>query len=63
MALVDTFRDEGEEALAVSRALREKLRGIRINTPSTRGGATPDLVKEVRARLDLLQASDTWRSW
>ncbi len=53
VALVDTFRDEGEEALAVSRALREKLRGIRINTPSTRGGATPDLVKEVRARLDL----------
>ena len=53
IALVDTFRDEGEEALAVSRSLREKLRGIRINTPSTRGGVTPDLVKEVRARLDL----------
>ncbi len=53
IALVDTFRDESEEALAVSRALREKLRGIRINTPSTRGGATPDLIKEVRARLDL----------
>ena len=53
VALVDTFRDESEEALAVSRALREKLRGIRVNTPSTRGGATPDLVKEVRARLDL----------
>ena len=53
VALVDTFRDESEEALAVSRALREKLRGIRINTPSTRGGASPDLVKEVRARLDL----------
>ncbi len=53
VALVDTFRDEGEEALAVSRTLREKLRGVRINTPSTRGGVTPDLVKEVRARLDL----------
>ena len=53
VALVDTFRDESEEALAVSRALREKLRGIRVNTPSTRGGVTPDLVKEVRARLDL----------
>ena len=53
IALVDTFRDEGEEALAVSRSLREKLRGIRVNTPSTRGGITPDLVKELRARLDL----------
>lgn len=53
VALVDTFRDEAEEALAVARALREKLRGIRMNTPVARGGVTPDLVKEVRARLDL----------
>jgi nicotinate phosphoribosyltransferase len=53
VGLVDTFRDEAEEALAVARSLREKLRGIRMNTPSARGGVTPDLVKEVRARLDL----------
>jgi nicotinate phosphoribosyltransferase len=26
--------------------------GVRLDTPSERGGVTPDLVKEVRARLD-----------
>lgn len=53
VALVDTFRDEAEEAISVARSLGEKLRGIRMNTPASRGGVTPDLVKEVRARLDL----------
>ena len=52
VALVDTFKDEAEEALNVARSLREKLRGIRLDTPPERGGVTPDLVKEVRARLD-----------
>jgi len=53
IALVDTFKDEAEESLNVARSLREKLRGVRMDTPSERGGVTPDLVKEVRARLDL----------
>ena len=53
VALVDTFKDEAEEALNVARAMREKLRGIRLDTPEERGGVTPDLVKEVRTRLDL----------
>ncbi|NLZ32093.1 MAG: nicotinate phosphoribosyltransferase [Firmicutes bacterium] len=50
--LVDTFKDEAEEALRVARALGERLYGIRLDTPSERGGVTPDLVREVRARLD-----------
>jgi len=53
VALVDTFKDEAEEALNVARSLREKLRGIRLDTPPERGGVTPELVKEVRVRLDL----------
>ena len=53
VALVDTFKEEAEEALNVAQALREKLRGVRLDTPPERGGVTPDLVKEVRARLDL----------
>ena len=53
VALVDTFKDEAEESLNVARALRDKLRGIRLETPQERGGVTPDLVKEIRARLDL----------
>jgi nicotinate phosphoribosyltransferase len=53
VALVDTFKDEAEEALNVAQALGDKLRGVRLDTPPERGGVTPDLVKEVRSRLDL----------
>ena len=52
VALVDTFKDEAEESIAVARALRERLRGVLLDTPAERGGVTPDLVYEVRARLD-----------
>jgi nicotinate phosphoribosyltransferase len=50
--LVDTFHDEAEEALRVAEALRERLDGVRLDTPGERGSVTPDLVTEVRARLD-----------
>lgn len=53
IALVDTFHDEAEEAVAVANALGARLAGVRLDTPSERGGVTPDLVFEVRARLDL----------
>jgi len=53
VSLVDTFRDEAEESLLVAQALGEKLRSVRLDTPSERGRVTLDLVKEVRARLDL----------
>ena len=52
IALVDTFKDEAEETLNVARALQDQLRGVRLDTPVERGGVAPDLVKEVRARLD-----------
>lgn len=50
--LVDTFHDEAEESLRVAQALKEKIAGVRLDTPKERGGVTADLVKEVRARLD-----------
>lgn len=50
--LVDTFKDEAEESLRVAAALGEDLGGVRLDTPAERGGVTPDLVKETRARLD-----------
>ncbi len=50
--LVDTFHDEAEEALRVARRMGERLTGVRLDTPGERGGVTPDLVREVRARLD-----------
>lgn len=51
--LIDTFKDEAEESIRVALALRKDLLGVRLDTPSERGGVTPDLVKEVRARLDI----------
>ncbi|MDD5486219.1 MAG: nicotinate phosphoribosyltransferase [Dehalococcoidales bacterium] len=53
VALVDTFKDEAEESLRVAEALGKRLASIRLDTPVERGGVTVDLVKEVRARLDL----------
>lgn len=53
IVLVDTFKDEAEESLRVADALGKRLRGVRLDTPGERGGVTIELVKEVRARLDL----------
>jgi nicotinate phosphoribosyltransferase len=53
LVLVDTFKDEAEEALRVAEALGDRLYGIRLDTPAERGRVTPDLVHEIRARLDL----------
>jgi len=50
--LVDTFKDEAEESLRVARALGPALSGVRLDTPAERGGVTPELVEEVRQRLD-----------
>lgn len=50
--LVDTFKDEAEEALRVAEALKDKLNGIRLDTPGERGGVTAGLVRETRARLN-----------
>jgi nicotinate phosphoribosyltransferase len=53
IVLVDTFKDEAEESIRVAEALGKRLRGVRLDTPKERGQVTIDLVKEVRARLDL----------
>jgi nicotinate phosphoribosyltransferase len=52
IVLVDTFKDEADEALRVAHALGDRLYGIRLDTPVERGRVTADLVTEVRARLD-----------
>jgi nicotinate phosphoribosyltransferase len=52
IALVDTFHDEAEEAVRVAREMGDRLWGVRLDTPSERGRVTPDLVQEVRLRLD-----------
>ena len=52
IVLVGTFLDEPQEALRVAETLGDKLQAVRLDTPRERGGVTPDLVKEARARLD-----------
>ncbi|MDD5037698.1 MAG: nicotinate phosphoribosyltransferase [Dehalococcoidales bacterium] len=53
VSLVDTFKDEVEESIRVAQALGERLQSVRLDTPEERGRVTADLVKEVRAKLDL----------
>jgi len=53
IVLIDTFKDEVEEAIRVADLLKDRLYGIRLDTPSERGGVTPGLVKEMRSKLDL----------
>ncbi|MCL2337615.1 MAG: nicotinate phosphoribosyltransferase [Firmicutes bacterium] len=52
IVLVDTFKDEAEETLRVAAGLGRDLQGVRLDTASERGGVTPGLVREIRARLD-----------
>ncbi len=53
IVLIDTFRDEVEESIRVAEALGEHLWGVRVDTPGERGGVTPDLIVELRQKLDL----------
>ena len=52
VVLVDTFIDEVEEAARLAQAMGDRLWGVRLDTPSELGGVTPELVRQVRARLD-----------
>lgn len=51
--LVDTFKDEVEESLRLAACPQTGLESVRLDTPSERGGVTPDLVQELRAKLDV----------
>lgn len=52
LMLVDTFEDEAKESLRLAEGLGKDLDGVRLDTPGERGGVTPDLVREIRYRLD-----------
>jgi len=58
IALVDTFKDEPEEAVNVARAMGGRLQAVRLDTPGERGGVTAQLVKETRAWLDIASFND-----
>jgi nicotinate phosphoribosyltransferase len=52
IVLVDTFKDEAEEALAGAHALGDRLYGVRSTRRPERGRVTPISSTKVRARLD-----------
>lgn len=51
--LVDTFKDEVEESLRLAGDPQTGLESVRLDTPSERGGVTPGLIQELRAKLDM----------
>ncbi|KXA89314.1 nicotinate phosphoribosyltransferase, partial [candidate division MSBL1 archaeon SCGC-AAA259D14] len=53
IALIDTYSDEKEEAIKAAEALKDKLDGVRLDTPSSRRGDFAKLVREVRWELDI----------
>lgn len=53
IALIDTFQDEKFEAINVAEELKEKLFGIRLDTPASRRGDFKKILQEVRWELDL----------
>ena len=52
IALVDTYYDEKTESLMAVEAIPD-LEGVRLDTPSSRRGNFPAIVREVRWELDL----------
>ncbi len=53
IALVDTFYDEKVEAIMAAEALKERLNGVRLDTPRSRRGNMEEIIKEVRWELDI----------
>jgi nicotinate phosphoribosyltransferase len=51
--LADTYYDEKTEAIMAAEALRDRLSGVRLDTPGSRRGDFTKIVKEVRWELDL----------
>ncbi|KAA0258628.1 nicotinate phosphoribosyltransferase [Deferribacter autotrophicus] len=53
IALVDTFGDERFETLRVAEYLKERLYGVRLDTPSSRRGSLKKIAEEIRWELDI----------
>jgi len=53
ITLCDTLSDERFEALLAAETLKDKLYGVRFDTPSSRRGDMKKIVKEARWALDL----------
>jgi nicotinate phosphoribosyltransferase len=53
VSLIDTFNDEKIEAIRVAEALKKRLFGIRLDTPSSRRGDFQKIIEEIRWELNL----------
>jgi nicotinate phosphoribosyltransferase len=53
IVLIDTFLDEKFEAIRVAEALKDRLFGIRLDTPGSRRGDFKRLLEEVRWELNI----------
>ncbi|MFB0567814.1 MAG: nicotinate phosphoribosyltransferase, partial [Candidatus Bathyarchaeia archaeon] len=53
VALVDTYYDEKIESIMAAEALKDRLYGVRLDTPGSRKGNFAELVREVRWELDV----------
>lgn len=53
IALIDTFQDEKFEAIEVSDRLKDKLYGLRLDTPPSRRGNFKKIIEEVRWELNI----------
>lgn len=53
IALIDTFGDERFESLRVAEYLKDKLYGIRLDTPGSRRGNLKKIAEEIRWELDI----------
>ena len=53
IALVDTYGDEKLEAIQAAEALKDKLYGVRLDTPRSRRGSFADIIREVKWELKI----------
>jgi nicotinate phosphoribosyltransferase len=53
VALVDTYCDEKVESIMAAEALKDRLYGVRLDTPGSRRGNFLEIIREVRWELDL----------
>jgi nicotinate phosphoribosyltransferase len=53
VALVDTYFDEKIESIMAAEALKDRLYGVRLDTPGSRKGNFAEIIREVRWELDV----------
>ncbi len=53
VCLVDTYLDEKVEAVMAAEALKDRLAGVRLDTPKSRKGDFAEIVREVKWELDV----------